>query len=462
MAHRFPKFRHRTDEPIAHQEINHNLRIVKDELGRLNEHNIKINAFPLVTDAEADYALHLNNDYVAYNPYLSFGDGSVLGSQPAETLVPPNPYTDDRITINGSAEWVSLMSYEKSTGNSLLWVLFSFQQQVYGFDSNQGVQYAIRIDGTVIEETVVGGLDRSNDVSGPYVACSAYPFVLDMVLPVASGIHTIELVGRTARAVGTGWSAPFGINIVTMMFNREVIILTLDPDSEAVDGDTGEYDPLEEGDLINAATTSAPFDDLANDYNDIEYPGIQPEGLTGDHVPSPVLDSGYVAVGGVATSSYTTHYPGYANDTMIGSPGWDVIYDGTNYLAIYTLVDIDLTDTTIGGVLVGMDVNLIQLGVGDWFCVIALQFSDENGDWHTIGKTERYSSIESAPAGGQVGRKNLALRTLLTLDDLGGFTSVTGLRGVVSGQNRSIPEPWAVNVMLQQASLWFAAMQAGT
>ena len=476
MAHKFPKHRLITDTPVAISEINHNVREYRNELGRLNEHNIKEHAFSDRTHAEPDFAIHVNNEFVSFNPYMNFGDGTGDGDAPAETATPPTPYADDRVSVDGSTEWQTVVTYTKFTGNSLLWVLASFQQQTYGPSSlaRQGYPggiYALRIDGTVIDETRTGGVDRANDPAGESIACQAYPYVLDMVVPMSPGSHTIELVSRAPHIT----SAPLSTWIqsdsdyLTMVFNRELIIVTLDPETEAVDGTTTSFTPLEEGDAINATTIRGPFDSVKNAYNSLEYPDIQPESLHASHCPSTVIESDQATVGTLVTHSYTNVYPGFEVDTM-GDPGWEVIDDGTDRLEIFFASVIDMTDTTIAGVLIGCDLNVINLepdsGVTTesdlTYVIIALQFKDDAGVWKTVGRTERYTnSVYDEDLVVQLAlRKNIGFRTFLTVDDLFGSASIEGVRAVVSVFDRS--NSASATVELQQGSLWYAVLQGGS
>jgi hypothetical protein len=472
MAQKFPKYKLRADEPIAHEEINYNLRAVKDELGRLNEHNIAGGAFSSRTHVDPDFAIQINSSSQEFDPFLNFGDGTGIGDYPAETAVPPAPYADDRITIDGSTEWQVIMTATKFTSNSLLWVLVSFQQQVYGPapGTNPGGLYALRIDGTIIDEVRTGGTDRSNDPVGGVVSCQAYPYVLDLVIPLAPGSHTIELVGRALEGSGVivaSW-LQFPNTFYTMVFNRELILITLDPESASVNGDMGDFLPLEEGDTISALNIRAPFDDILADYNDIEYPSIQPESLTAEHCPSTVLDAGQVTVGTLVTHSYTNAYPGYAVDT-IGAPGWAVIDDGTDPLEVF-ITSVDTTDSTIRGILIGVDLNVINIDPSPavttqsdlTYAAIALQYRDNGGVWRTVGRTERYVNSEyDTNLNTQLAlRKNIGFRTLLEASDIGGNGAVDGLRAVVSGYDRKIITTFTVE--LQQASLWYAVLQGGS
>lgn len=475
MAHKFPKYKFKADEPISCEEINYNLRQVKDEVsGRLNEHNIKENAFTDRSDAEYDFTLHVNNEVVSFDPALAgeYASGSLssaaIGSYPEEYLIAPDPYTDDRVTLSNNSEWQTIIQYEKYTGNSLLWVLASFQQQLYeaGVGDSAAGQYAIRIDGVIVDETVTGGLDRANDPYGESTRCQAYPYVLDLILPVTPGYHLIELVGRVPME--GDYVQPPGDTYINI-FNRELIILTLDPESEAVDGDTNNFAPLVEGDAITGAIMRAPFDSIKDDMNSLDYPAIQPESLTAVHVPTTVVNSGYLAMGQSVTSTYTNFYYRYDDDTINAVTGWQYIGDGTTTLFLDTITPIDLSSVTIAGILVGVDIHVTHIDSDpganffESYAIIGVQFRDEVGAWHTLGKTERYvnSEGEFAVVSYPV-RKNIGLRTFITIDDIIPYSEVTGLAVVVAVINRDALFTHPVTVTLQQGSLWFAAVQAGS
>lgn len=493
MPYKFPKYSLKPNEPITHDEVTYNLRTIKDELHKLNEHNVQDNMFYDRAHAEPGFCVHVNNDAVEFDPALgNVQDDGVTPDNLVSPSPPPPPsyprdyagtgvaaptYDDTRVTLGGHTEWQTIQTITKFTGNSLLWVLSSFQQQSFRDpDTATCGQYALRIDGTIIDETVAGSMDRTNDPKGETISAHAYPFVLDLVTPVPPGTHTIELVGRLTQ--GEKFNI-FDADDYVAIFNRELIVVTVDPPSDAIDSDDVIVEYPEEGDLIDAATVQAGFTDVASDMNNLGFPAVLREGLTADHCPSAVENVQYVGIDNTTPHTYGNEYSYYGDDTQ-GSPGWAVISDGTTQLFLDTISPIDLSDTTIGGVLVGMDVDVViieSMGVVPsytdafyLYAAFAIQFRDENGDWHTLKKTERYTNGEGvydgsagAPLTDVVVDKNanVPIRTWITAEDIAPYTQITGIAGVVASYDRNDPKVGA-SVTLRACSLWLCALQSDT
>jgi len=475
MAHKLPKYRFRNDEPIAAEEIAANHRTVKDELSKLNEHNFASNAFPDRTYAAPGFTLHLNNDFVEFDAAVGYTqmDGGTDGFVPGDTSyprdyaasggAPPGSFDDTRFTLSGHSEWQSIMQLEKFTGNSLLWVLASFQQQSFRDPDDPCGQYAIRIDGTVVDETITGGLDRSNDPYGESVNSIALPFVTDLILPLAAGNHIIELVGRVPQS---GSLLQLDDVSTVAVFNRELILLVLDPESTAVDGTGSEVTLVEEGYTIDAATMQQGYDDIKDDINDIEFPDIQPESLTAEHCPTAVENARSVSISGTVAHTYTNKYT-YYGDSTIGSPGWQLVDDGTHSLFLDTISTIDMTDSSLVGILVGTDVNVVSLvsagpdvaALHHQYAIFTIMFRDENGDWHNIKKTERYLNSEWDTTEFTLDlHKTVSIRTVITADDIAPHTNVTGIMVAVATDDRSINND-VVTATLRDGNLWYAALQ---
>lgn len=472
MAHVIPRHREQDGWPIDYEAINEDFRATVEEMeGKLGEHNWRSGAITARTDLAPDAVLDVNFTATSVDPDLETGNGR-------PTNGPANAFLIRNITT-----WQSVdnMSATKDTGNSLLWIIASFQHQTYGtiVESSIGAAYALRLDGQVVAESLIGGVDRENDPLGECVFAQAYAYVTDALIPVPPGRHTVELVARAVR--DQNYAVPdesAGAVRHSEVFNREIILVTIDPPSADLSGAGVSFTPLLEGDTINAASLNTPFSSVASEVNDLDPPSIQKESLHAVHLPSMISRSGYTSIGVGGAFSYSSvinPYPGYDSEL-----GWGIVQDGAGNLLQVTFVSLDLSDADNRGVLVLANVHVIQLqgtagglsvtDIESCYAAFAIQVRDGTGAWFTVAKTERYTNAEvedptAGPPGVQVvERKNVPIRTFVTqavINAAGGNNLIQGVRVVVSLAERSVAAT-DVTVTIEEGDLTILGLQAGS
>lgn len=223
MAWKYPKTRSRATQPMDLDALNENFEVVVQEMqGNLNEHNWAANAF---TDAE-DYAL---GAVIRVRQFAAeVVPMAAISPPPASTaaVVSGTPYR-----ALPDFEWGQVITQTVQTDVSALWIMASFQHSVSdpaGSVQRSGIQYAIRLDGTVLTETITGSGERQTDVNGEGYDGDGtnMGFVVDAVVPVTAGPHQIELVARMASGVALNLQY-LANDDYWMVHNRELLIVEL-------------------------------------------------------------------------------------------------------------------------------------------------------------------------------------------------------------------------------------------
>ncbi len=197
MAWRVPKLRPRHFEAMDPEATTETLHDFSQEEGELNEQNWAakepwsgaignriIDRQALILESGSTYCTHQ-----AHFPFTRYERTAT------------HPINKKDITNNSS--WSTIEQRRLDVENSLLWVLASFQQ-VYAYEGNvfitanmhTQVQYALRVNGAIIHESITGSLDVRNDHFGNCGPGGAVPITIDAILPVTSGRTLVELVAR--------------------------------------------------------------------------------------------------------------------------------------------------------------------------------------------------------------------------------------------------------------------------
>lgn len=218
MAWKYPPYRWYTGEVMHIEDLNEDLeRIVEEASGYLNEHNWALNAFD--RDDIADGTQHT----VAY-AYKEDPD-SYRFMWYAARPDPTFPVPDTRL-------WYAVESIRISitTEDVLLWIMCSFQRcAVYVYQSiidthnlynfAQGFEFVLRVDGAMIWESLQGSGEPENEavrvtrIGNTDNAQQSHgfgrqtePMMCEAIVPVAPGVHQIELcvrsLGKDYRVLG--------------------------------------------------------------------------------------------------------------------------------------------------------------------------------------------------------------------------------------------------------------------
>lgn len=224
MAVVFPKFAPTTGQPTDKSQVNENFRTVIQEVqGSLGEHNWKAGAISDITSVDESAIIRVHSIFQEVDHGFTTG------------ATGPASGPTDSFKVSGNRQWVPIkddsstynpMELTITTGNSLLWILFEAQQEPTGTHSNlHGCTYAIAIDGAVIHETIIGGIDRFNDKKGEAIQMTNHPFATDCLIPVAPGSHTVTVYAR--MVADQDFTAFDTSSAYYEVFNRQLVIIEM-------------------------------------------------------------------------------------------------------------------------------------------------------------------------------------------------------------------------------------------
>ena len=198
MTWKLPRYLTADGRVVNAEDVNENLLEVVEELGgRLNEHNFSSNVIASTAEMSGDAAFVWHSADAGYvNHFSVIASGEVTNDTIGTTQEIPAGVDWTAILVDGN-ESISIVTPACS-----LWILASWQVCAAADASprhtgNPGARYALKVDGQVISETIIGGVEDNNDKSYD-IRYGAVPLATSVVLPVASGEHTISLVCRTS------------------------------------------------------------------------------------------------------------------------------------------------------------------------------------------------------------------------------------------------------------------------
>ena len=222
MAQQFPKHCPKTGDVMSKEVYNENLRpFVEEAQGHLNENNWQKNAVTSLTDCATSYVLRVRHEYKEVN------------WETLNSLGQPEAGPTGAFQVLQKMEWqvIDNMTATFSSRGTLLWIIGSLQYDgaellsggsadYYAF-LRYGLQFGIRVNGLVVEESIIGGLERANDVMGEGYCPDISPIVLDALVPVLSGNVTVDIVVRMPKNSDFKTSEDYFFEI----FNRELIVI---------------------------------------------------------------------------------------------------------------------------------------------------------------------------------------------------------------------------------------------
>lgn len=378
MSYIFPKRNTRGDQMPDPEDFNEDFIPAAEKLsGRLNAHDL---AGPDLK-VNADVA---SNAY--YKPYYNqvesdpdFGDNTgyshtAIGSLPANT---------DLLVPNGG--WTALTNIshtDVSIGNGKLWVVGWAQYIYHSFVTTTpghvalaaglgsilplrvaGVEFAIRVDGQIVPESVTGhtldwqrfieplkpqvqrdgtkaskkrnpgpGLTESSAIRG--IGPQAMPVRVTCSIDVLEGTHTVEMVARVlAKDNPALYSA---VSLQVGIHNRKLFVLGCPQVPASAPSRVATTVPsLNPGDSISAQTFYTDrVDKLADAYNDISEGDLARGALMNAHLPPAYLDQTYTEILPSSDQTVNCLYPGYGDATVSGAKntpgtaGWWPLDDG--------------------------------------------------------------------------------------------------------------------------------------
>jgi len=201
----------------AHEKLK-NLQTLQEMQGQLNEHNWAEQAFTSPSDYTIGACLRTKQSASSVEAMLP---GTVAPGTLA-AIVSGTPYQTVPVF-----DWDVVMTTTVRTTTATLWISASFQHATsLTATARDGIQYALRVDGIEIVETITGTGNRANDAAGEGIdgRGSNMPFVLDAIVPVFAGQHTVQLVARMCSGPSMSLSSN---SVYWMVLNRELLVVEM-------------------------------------------------------------------------------------------------------------------------------------------------------------------------------------------------------------------------------------------
>lgn len=413
MSYIFPRRRLRSQDVLDPIELTLDLSPAAERLsGRLNAHNFNENIASSV-DVEPEAV----TDTKVYSLAVPFGDLHPATAiepwtgAPDELVPAPGTANEDAYRVQNTFEWQAIADHTGATavialttGSEVLWVHAFAQLLWYGFyrgiddwrsgyqhashaeDVGVNLQFALRLDGNIVEDTITGIDDviyqasipvkplKQRDTGattvlpGPHdargqqicaVGPAAYGPRISACLPVQAGEHTVEIVVRrvplyraaSTRSLTAAWE-PDAMTEYTSydnayIFSRQIIItqLKIYPVDSAVSTDISVPSFEEEDPISNTTMYVQRVQPLMAAYNDVAEGNLQRGALMHYHLP-PVLRAQDTERAVLTTAFpgevYNCVYPGFNSATIASAKydaatpkvGWFLITDGTQDIMV--------------------------------------------------------------------------------------------------------------------------------
>lgn len=187
------------------------------------------------------------------------------------------------------------------------------------------------------------------------------------------------------------------------------------------------WQPHSDGSTLSVDGINAEAAILETAVNSIDSSAIQLRSLHNKHLPSMIAAQGSDTVSS-SSRVYSNIYPGWANDTISTTTGWQYAGNGTKDLVV-TFPAVDLADSSVAGLLV-----LANIGIEDGGAVCAkLQVQTTTG----YKSIERSFRIASDRASATKNLHDISIRTFIKASDLLN-TEVVGVRVLVSYSGAAI------------------------
>lgn len=218
MSWRLPKFPGKNTRVNDGDDLNANFYEVVEEVGgRLNEHNWKAATAIAATDIASDAAFVWHNVDVLQD---------MFSNTTGATAFTPNGGNWTRIEATPEWQPIDSMALTFTTPNCLLDIQASWQMRPNIETTPEASAYcsfAIRLDGTVIVESILGISDTDNYTPGG-IAYGPCPLECGIIFPVASGSHTVELVARTTgEQAETPWVGTRELGVLELRSGRDLL-----------------------------------------------------------------------------------------------------------------------------------------------------------------------------------------------------------------------------------------------
>ena len=457
MPYIFPKRKLDDKDVLDPVELNEDiLPAMQLYAGEINEHNISETVQGVITQPAS--ATH---SYV-YKEKMSdpgFGDFSSAWSHPSPGTASGSYVASHKVSNDMNWEVIDLMTFTKTTGVSKLWIIGQLTYIWLGFSTFSrattghlfsqgdpespsgkpahpvGVQFALRVNGHLIESTITGKREAWAQVTVPAKAKDQrttqqkYPgpdmpdvtetgtmgphcasVRLGTFYDVLPGTHTIEIVVRRFPPLGLQGhlgtvpytSATQESNFVHI-YNRKLFTLDVPshPPNSSADStiSVGTFDS--EDTISRASLGSEKIDRMAAAFRNVQTGSLSRGAFNHFHLTSPVIAKKQSTIS-ASVYSIATKYPGYNTSTVTTNAsgnGWYLLYNGTEYLNAVAPTVWDITTESIFLVMANVQVKSVRATgsaqklahVQDHFAALALGYNNSStGATTVLGQTEVY------------------------------------------------------------------------
>lgn len=158
------------DQTVSIEPVNENFLAIVDEFGSLDEHNFASGAFARSQFAsDAAFALHRSkDDTVSFPDYRSgYNNPTGMGWVPIQAIDGWQFFTEDRLSLRfnarGGPTWIcAALQLHCSTGKT--WAYDGSGNRVSKYrQPGFGYLVALRVNGTLLNETILGSGDLDNE-----------------------------------------------------------------------------------------------------------------------------------------------------------------------------------------------------------------------------------------------------------------------------------------------------------
>lgn len=211
-----------TGDPLDSEAVSDTLQKYADEIdGNLGEMNWTQGALSSTTaDLETDAVLRVYD-----------GGATVDGLAAENAYFEPVAAPTGALRVPISLSWNAILTAALNTCRGGTYrVVFSAQQDAGELSNDAdywtklaGCAYAVRVDGTIYEESIIGGVERSNDPKGEALYWDVAGVDIELCIPLSPGRHVIEIVAKMARADTD--SASWDLDTYYEVFNHDFYIV---------------------------------------------------------------------------------------------------------------------------------------------------------------------------------------------------------------------------------------------
>lgn len=337
--------------------------------GRINEQDIDGGPFPLAKVYQAngtwsyDKGAYTNKWLTAGTQDPGFGAGVSAAS--------PNGWFLNGTQVDYSIAWqtISSMQVAVTTGEDVLWIVGMTQYATFKgagaslasptapSEDEARVQFAIRVDGAVINETVTGSSifpDPSNQmlykgtaVSNNYdyrhvrhvqncegIGGAAKPVRLTYAVPVSEGDHLVEIVvRRLPQGDGNLDNEPSagqpGIGSEVRLYNKQLFVLACNAYGDTVPTmSASSVNAFAENETLSQASLfTNRLSVVASRMNALPSQSIERGALRRAHLPRAVETFDFLAISDNDPKTYTQVY-----DRFNDNSDWDTVQTGSGTL----------------------------------------------------------------------------------------------------------------------------------